>query len=95
MKNDFLIRVFNIKWDTTEDGESVDVFLPNDIIIDHDFDISDYTGDDGELDTDSLLDEVSEYISDIYGFLHKGFCSEIYVKDMEDENGKTYKVYRQ
>lgn len=27
---------FNIKWDTTEDGESVDVSLPNDIIIDHD-----------------------------------------------------------
>ena len=98
MKNDFLIRVFNIKWDTTEDGEYEDdecVSLPNDIIIDHDFDISDYTGDDGELDTDSLLDEVSEYISDIYGFLHKGFCSEIYVKDMEDENLKTYKVYRQ
>lgn len=90
MQKSILIRVFDIQWDTTEDGERVEVSLPNDIIIDHDFDS---LGDDGELDMDSLLDEVSDYLSDTYGFLHKGFCSEIYVKDMEDENGKTYKVY--
>ncbi len=89
MQKSILIRVFDIKWDTTEDGESVDVSLPNDIIIDHNFDVSDYTGDNGELDTDSLLDEVADYLSDTYGFLHKGFYSEIYVKDMEE----TYKVY--
>lgn len=90
MQKGILIRVFDIKWDTTEDGERVEVSLPNDIIIDHDFDS---LGDDGELDMDSLLDEVSDYLSDTYGFLHEGFYSEIYVKDMEDENGKTYKVY--
>lgn len=86
MQKSILIRVFDIKWDTTEDGESVDVSLPNDIIIDHDFDS---LGDNGEIDTDSLLDEVADYLSDTYGFLHEGFYSEIYVKDMEE----TYKVY--
>lgn len=91
MQKGILIRVFDIKWDTTEDDECVECpSLPNDIIIDHDFDS---LGDAGELDTDSLLDEVSDYLSDTYGFLHKGFCSEIYVKDMEDKNGKTYKLY--
>lgn len=91
MQKSILIRVFDIKWDTTEDGDEEDerIDLPRDIIIDHDFDVSDYTGDEGELDTDSLLDEVSDYLSDVYGFLHEGFCSEIYVKDMEE----TYKVY--
>ena len=91
MQKSILIRVFDIKWDTTEDGDEEDerIDLPRDIIIDHDFDVSDYTGDNGELDTDSLLDEVSDYLSDVYGFLHEGFCSEIYVKDMEE----TYKVY--
>lgn len=86
MQKSILIRVFDIKWDTTEDGENVDVSLPNDIIIDHDFDS---LGDNGEIDTDSLLDEVADYLSDTYGFLHEGFYSEIYVKDMEE----TYKVY--
>lgn len=86
MQKSILIRVFDIQWDTTEDGERVEVSLPNDIIIDHDFDS---LGDDGELDMDSLLDEVSDYLSDVYGFLHEGFCSEIYVKDMKE----TYKVY--
>lgn len=94
MQKSILIRVFDIKWDTTEGGECeederIKDSLPRDIIIDHDFDVSDYTGDDGELDTDSLLDEVSDYLSDVYGFLHEGFCSEIYVKDMKE----TYKVY--
>ena len=86
MQKSILIRVFDIQWDTTEDGECVEVSLPNNIIIDHDFDS---LGDNGEIDTDSLLDEVSDYLSDAYGFLHKGFCSEIYVKDMKE----TYKVY--
>lgn len=91
MQKSILIRAFDIKWDTTEDGDEEDerIDLPRDIIIDHDFDVSDYTGDNGELDTDSLLDEVADYLSDTYGFLHKGFYSEIYVKDMEE----TYKVY--
>ena len=91
MQKNILIRVFDIQWDTTEEDECVGgPSLPNDVIIDHDFDS---LRDDGELDTDSLLDEVSDYLSDTYGFLHKGFCSEIYVKDMEDKNGKTYKLY--
>lgn len=93
MQKDILVRVFDIQWDTMEDGEFVDVSLPDDIIIDHDFDSSNYIEDNGELDTDSLLDEVSDYLSDVYGFLHDGFCSEIYVKDMEGKNGTTYKVY--
>lgn len=56
-----LINVTDIKWDT--DGEEVD--LPDEEQID--LDIS------NESDWDEIEEEISNYLSDTYGFCHDGF----------------------
>ena len=56
------MKVVNIKWDTDED---VDVLenLPTEIKI------PDYL----VTDEDDLLDDVSDWLSDEFGFCHNGF----------------------
>ena len=57
------IIVKNIKWDT--DGETVDG-LPDNVVIDE------LTPNMAEVE-----DEISDYLSDTYGFCHYGFDYEI------------------
>lgn len=59
-------KATHIQWDT--DGE--DVSLPNEIIIPESV-IEDQVDDEC-----SIEDKISEYISDVTGFCHKGFCIE-------------------
>lgn len=79
-KNEFLkIRVTDIDWDTEENGEEDDFSLPKEIFIDDHFKMDDYIDEETkEIDTDQLLDDVSDYISDLYGFCHGGFHAKIY-----------------
>ena len=80
MVNDNFLRicVTDIDWDTEENGEEEDVSLPKDVLISDRFKEGDYTDEAGEIDTDALLDDVSDYLSDTYGFCHRGFHTEIY-----------------
>lgn len=56
------MKAVNIKWDTDGDMEVFDE-LPTEI------EIPDYL----VTDEDDLLDEVSDWLSDEYGFCHDGF----------------------
>ena len=61
------MKVVKIKWDT--DGNmKILKSLPKEIDITDEFDINDY-----EDDEDQLLDDVSNWLSDTYGYCHVGF----------------------
>ena len=61
------MKVVKIKWDT--DGNmKILKSLPKEIDITDEFDINDY--EDAE---DQLLDDVSNWLSDTYGYCHFGF----------------------
>ena len=61
------MKVVKIKWDT--DGNmKILKSLPKEIDITDEFDINDY-----EDDEDQLLDDVSNWLSDTYGYCHFGF----------------------
>ena len=61
------MKVVKIKWDT--DGNmKILKSLPKKIDITDEFDINDY-----EDDEDQLLDDVSNWLSDTYGYCHFGF----------------------
>ena len=61
------MKVVKIKWDT--DGNmKILKSLPKEIDITDEFDINDY-----EDDEDHLLDDVSNWLSDTYGYCHFGF----------------------
>lgn len=57
------MKAVNIKWDTDGDTELLEE-LPTEVEI-HDYLITD--------DEDDLLDEISDWLSDEYGFCHDGF----------------------
>lgn len=61
------MKVVKIKWDTDGDKELLKT-LPKEIDITDEFDINDY-----EDDEDQLLDDVSNWLSDTYGYCHFGF----------------------
>lgn len=56
------MKAVNIKWDTDGDMEVFDE-LPTEI------EIPDYL----VTDEDDLLDDISDWLSDEYGFCHEGF----------------------
>lgn len=61
------MKVVKIKWDT--DGNmKILKSLPKEIDITDEFDINDY-----EDDEDQLLDDISDWLSDTYGYCHFGF----------------------
>lgn len=61
------MKVVKIKWDT--DGNmKILKSLPKEIDITDEFDINDY-----EDDEDQLLDDISNWLSDTYGYCHFGF----------------------
>ena len=61
------MKVVKIKWDT--DGNmKILKSLPKEIDISDEFDVKDY-----EDDQDQLLDDISDWLSDTYGYCHFGF----------------------
>ena len=58
------MKVVKIKWDT--DGNmKILKSLPKEIDITDEFDVNDYE--------DQLLDDISDWLSDTYGYCHFGF----------------------
>lgn len=61
------MKVVKIKWDT--DGNmKILKSLPKEIDISDEFDVKDY-----EDDENQLLDDISDWLSDTYGYCHFGF----------------------
>lgn len=61
------MKVVKIKWDTDGDIKMLKS-LPKEIDISDEFDVKDY-----EDDQDQLLDDISDWLSDTYGYCHFGF----------------------
>ncbi len=61
------MKVVKIKWDTDGDMKMLKS-LPKEIDITDEFDVNDY-----EDDEDQLLDDISDWLSDTYGYCHFGF----------------------
>jgi hypothetical protein len=61
------MKIINIKWDTDGDKELLKT-LPTEIDITDEFDVNDY-----EDDEEQLLDDISDWLSDTYGYCHFGF----------------------
>ena len=60
------MKVVKIKWDT--DGNmKILKSLPKEIDISDEFDVNDYE------DEEQLLDDISDWLSDTYGYCHFGF----------------------
>lgn len=65
------MKIINIKWDTDGDKELLKI-LPTEIDITEEFDFEEYEID-GELEKEQLLDDISDWLSDTYGYCHFGF----------------------
>lgn len=61
------MKVVKIKWDT-DCNMKILKSLPKKIDISDEFDVKDY-----EDDEDQLLDDISDWLSDTYGYCHFGF----------------------
>lgn len=61
------MKVVKIKWDTDGDKELLKS-LPKEIDITNEFDVNDY-----EDDEEQLLDDISDWLTDTYGYCHFGF----------------------
>lgn len=61
------MKVVKIKWDTDGDMKMLKS-LSKEIDISDEFDVKDY-----EDDQDQLLDDISDWLSDTYGYCHFGF----------------------
>ena len=61
------MKVVKIKWDTDGDKELLKT-LPKEIDISNEFDVKDY-----EDDEEQLLDDISDCLTDTYGYCHFGF----------------------
>ena len=61
------MTVVKIKWDTDGDKELLKT-LPKEIDISNEFDVKDY-----EDDEEQLLDDISDWLTDTYGYCHFGF----------------------
>jgi hypothetical protein len=65
------MKITNIKWDTDGDKELLKI-LPTEIDITEEFDFEEYEID-GEFEEEQLLDDISDWLSDTYGYCHFGF----------------------
>ena len=61
------MKVVKIKWDTDGDMKMLKS-LPKEIDISNEFDVKDY-----EDDEEQLLDDISDWLTDTYGYCHFGF----------------------
>ncbi len=60
------MKVVKIKWDT-DCNMKILKSLPKEIDITDEFDVNDYE------DEEQLLDDISDWLSDTYGYCHFGF----------------------
>lgn len=71
------VRILDIQWDVSDDDPTTmdleEFPLPTDITVNDYFKLDDYLQHDGTIDTDELSEDVSDWLSDTYGFLHGGF----------------------
>ena len=65
------MKIINIKWDTDGDKELLKI-LPTEIDITEEFDFEEYEID-GEFEKEQLLDDISDWLSDNYGYCNFGF----------------------
>ena len=65
------MKIVRIKWDTDGDQDVFD-FLPQEVEVPSKFSEENYT-EDGEFDEDVMWDDISDWLSDTYGFCHGGF----------------------
>lgn len=61
------MKVVKIKWDTDGDMKILKS-LPKEIDISNEFDVNDY-----EDDEEQFLDDISDWLTDTYGYCHFGF----------------------
>ncbi|RHP33075.1 hypothetical protein DWZ61_05210 [Clostridium sp. AF34-10BH] len=66
------MKITNIKWDTDGD-EEVFATLPQEIDVPEYFLEKKNFEVDGEYSRDEMLDQLSDWLSDEYGFCHGGF----------------------
>lgn len=66
------MKITNIKWDTDRD-EEVFATLPQEIDVPEYFLEKKNFEVDGEYSRDEMLDQLSDWLSDEYGFCHGGF----------------------
>lgn len=66
------MKITNIKWDTDAD-EEVFATLPQEIDVPEYFLEKKNFEVDGEYSRDEMLDQLSDWLSDEYGFCHGGF----------------------
>ena len=79
------MKITNIKWDTDGD-EEVFATLPQEIDVPAYFLEKKNFEVDGEYSRDEMLDQLSDWLSDEYGFCHGGF-------DVEQEADMQYQLY--
>lgn len=65
------MKAINIKWDTDGDMELLEQ-LPKEVLLPEKFSRENYSQD-GEFDKEAMLDDLSDWLSDEYGFCHYGF----------------------
>lgn len=65
------MKIKNIKWDTDGDQEVFD-FLPQEVEVPSRFSEGNYM-ENGEINEDAMWDDISDWMSDAYGFCHGGF----------------------
>lgn len=65
------MKLTKIKWDTDGDQEVFDS-LPQEVEIPSRFSEENYM-EDGKLNEDAMWDDISDWLSDTYGFCHSGF----------------------
>lgn len=88
-----ILRVYNIQWDISGEGltkkEEKEILkeLPTETEIEvgsdalKEYDLSPDATDEEIISNDGLMDDISDLVSDMYGFLHAGFQVEVVGRD--------------
>ena len=69
------MKAVNIRWDTNGDQEVFNS-LPQEVVLPEEFSKENYldeNGNFGEYEKDLMLEDISDWLSDEYGFCHGGF----------------------
>lgn len=69
------MKAINIKWDITDEVEEITqkeqneilASLPKEVDLSTEFSVEDYDGE------EKMLDDISDWLSDNYGYCHNGF----------------------
>lgn len=75
------LYIHDIKWDTSDDDydpdEDDELDLPETVTVFDRFRVADYKNEDGSINEHALSDDVSDWLSNEYGFCHGGFQMQI------------------